>query len=478
MSQGNKNIFDRIWNWFSSVKVGVSIILLLAIGSVLGTIYPQTNAIPSRNPDAYYFDTYGTLGDIYHRLGLSNTYNSWWYMTLVLLLAISLIIVSIDRGVPLYKSLKNQPVARKAMMLKTERLYTERADGDEATLDKLAERLQKSRYKVRRENGALLAEKGRFPRFGAYVIHTGLIIVILGVFSRLIPGWYYSDMVWLKEGERKNVPQIGFAIQNNGFQVEYYGQNEQGQLQTGAEMRPKKYETDAAVYVGDKEMAKGHLKVNEPLIYNHTYVFQNSFDPTPMFKTGRVQVTEKKTGKVVGTLNIDFNDPKLEYKVGAYTLKMVNYFPDIKIDPEKGIHTESQDPYNPGMQFDISGPGLDKPVREWMLPMAPFIEQMLGKAYPIELKFQEIQTFNMTGLKVERDLGIPIVYAGLGIVLFGLVLVFYFQHRRILARLEDGVVHVGELTNKNWIGMTKEFNKVVTAVDFEPAALKKKLNKK
>ncbi|MGZ4113404.1 MAG: cytochrome c biogenesis protein ResB, partial [Tumebacillaceae bacterium] len=190
------------------------------------------------------------------------------------------------------------------------------------------------------------------------------------------------------------------------------------------------------------------------------------------------QVTEKKTGKVVGTLNIDFNDPKLEYKVGAYTLKMVNYFPDIKIDPEKGIHTESQDPYNPGMQFDISGPGLDKPVREWMLPMAPFIEQMLGKAYPIELKFQEIQTFNMTGLKVERDLGIPIVYAGLGIVLFGLVLVFYFQHRRIWARLEDGVVHVGALTNKNWIGMTKEFNKVVTAVDFEPAALKKKLNKK
>jgi cytochrome c biogenesis protein len=478
LAQRKKNIFDQIWDWFASVRVGVSIIVLLAVGSVLGTIYPQVNAIPSRNPDAYYFDTYGTLGDMYHRLGLSDTYNSWWYLTLVMLLAISLVIVSIDRGVPLYKSLKNQPIARKVMMLKLDRLYTARAESNEQTLDELAVKLKKSRYKVRREQDALLAEKGRIPRFGAYIIHTGLIIIIIGVFTRLIPGWYYSDMVWLKEGERKNVPQVGFAIQNNGFQVEYYNQGQQGQMQMGQEMRPKKYETDAAVYVDNKEMAKGHLKVNEPLIYNNTRVFQNSFDPTPMFKTGKVQLTEKKTGKVIGVLNIDFNDPKLEYKVGAYMLKMVNYYPDIKIDPTKGVYTNSQDPYNPGMQFDITGPGIDKPVREWMLPMAPFIEQMLGKTYPYELRFQEVQTFNMTGLKIERDLGIPIVYTGLVIVLTGLVLVFYFQHRRVWARLENGVVHVGANTNKNWIGMTKELNKAVTPLGFDPAALKQKLNKK
>lgn len=465
--KGN-SIIDWIWDFFSSLKVGMTIVGLLAVGSAIGTIYPQTNAIPSPNPDVYYLQKYGELGDLYHRMGLTDAFNSWWYLTLVLLLAISLVIVSIDRGVPLYKSLKNQPVARKVIGIKADRLYTSKEGGEEE-LDRMAEALKKRRYKVRREAGALLAEKGRFPRFGPYVLHAGLIIIILGVFSRLIPGWYYDDMVWLKEGERKEVSELGFSVENKGFVLEYYDE---------ARTRAKKFETDVAVYEGDKQTDAAHLIVNKPLKYEGTYIFQNSFDPTPMFKNGTIELVEKNTGKSLGTFDLDFNNPQAEYKVGEHTLTMVNYFPDIRVDLEKqDIYTNSTDPYNPGIQFDIMGPGLEKPSRQWMMPMAPFVERMLGKEYLFELRFKEVDLFNMTGLLVHRDFGVPIVYTGTAIVLWGLVLCYYFQHRRIWARLEEGVLHVGANTNKNWLGMRTEFNKTLTPLGYEPAVLKSKAKK-
>ena len=463
-----KTIFDHVWDFFASVKVGITIIVLIAIGSVLGTIYPQTNAIPSPNPEYYYMDTYGKLGDLYYRLGLADTFTSWWFLVLVLMMAISLIIVSIDRGVPLYRSLKNQPVARKVIAIRSDRLYANKEGASEADLTALGESLKKHRYKIRQENGALLAEKGRFPRFGAYIIHLGLIIIILGVFSRLIPGWYYTDMVWLKEGERKDIPEVGFSVQNNGFELEYYPDSD----------RVKKYETDAVVYeLGSNEpAAKKHLIVNDPLNFKNTLIFQNSFDPNPMFKSAKMELIEKATNKSLGTFEIDFNDPTAEYKVGDFKLKMINYFPDIQIDKDKGVFTKSRDPYNPGIMFEITGPGYEEPSKQWMLPMAPFVEQMLGQEYKFTLKFvpDSLQLFHMTGLRLEKDLGVPIVYFGLAVVLWGLVLVFYFQHRRVWARLEEGVLHIGGNANKNWLGMTKEFNRALAPLDIEPAELKSK----
>lgn len=466
-----KNVFDAIWDFFSSVPVGIAIILILAVASIIGTIYPQVNAIPSPNPDAYYLEKYGDLGDLYHRMGFSDTYNSWWYLVLVMTLAISLVIVSIDRGVPLYKSLKNQPITRKVMSIRGDRLYAKREDAGEADLNRLEQELKKRRYKVRRESGALLAEKGRLPRFGAYIIHVGLLVIIAGVFVRLIPGWYHSEMVWLKQGETKEIAEVGFALKNNGFSLEFYDK----------EMtRPKKYETDIVVYEGDQEVAKKHLLVNEYLKYNNTYIFQNSYDPTPMFKSIDVDLIDKKTERVLGHFQIDFGNIKKDqtYKAGEYEVKMVNYYPDLKVDQEQGAYTISTDPYAPGMRFDISGPGLDKPSNQWFLPMAPFMGEVLNKDYPFLLKATAAESFNMTGILLQRDLGVPIVYTGCGIVMWGLVLCFYFQHRRIWARVEDDVLHIGGNTNKLWMGLTKELNKSLATLGWESAVYKQRQMKK
>ena len=120
----NKTIVDKIWNFFSSVKVGVTLIVITLIASALGTIFPQEMYIPPMMPAAeFYQDQYGSLGKIYYELGFHNLYSSWWYLLLIASIGISLVICSLDRVVPLYRALKKQKVTRHEGFLKRQSLF-------------------------------------------------------------------------------------------------------------------------------------------------------------------------------------------------------------------------------------------------------------------------------------------------------------------------------------------------------------------
>ena len=105
-------------------------------------------------------------------------YNSWWFITLIGMLGTSIIIASVDRVIPLYKSLKKQRTKRHPSFMKRQRIYGSRDQlmiADDS-LKKAEEKLKELRYNVKIEDGAILAEKNRFSRWGPYVNHTGLII--------------------------------------------------------------------------------------------------------------------------------------------------------------------------------------------------------------------------------------------------------------------------------------------------------------
>lgn len=98
---------------FSSVKVGVWLIVITLAASAIGTIFPQEMYItPGIAPAEYYKQEYGFLGQLYYQLGFNNLYGSWWYMILIASIGISLVICSLDRVIPLYKALKKQGVKR------------------------------------------------------------------------------------------------------------------------------------------------------------------------------------------------------------------------------------------------------------------------------------------------------------------------------------------------------------------------------
>ena len=119
-----KTIIDKIWSFFSSVKVGVWLIVITLAASAIGTIFPQEMYItPGIAPAEYYKQEYGFLGQLYYQLGFNNLYGSWWYMMLIASIGISLVICSLDRVIPLYKALKKQGVKDTLAFKETEIIW-------------------------------------------------------------------------------------------------------------------------------------------------------------------------------------------------------------------------------------------------------------------------------------------------------------------------------------------------------------------
>src|SRR5690625_4457120 len=153
----NRSIVDKVWSFFSSVKVGVWLIVVASVASALGTIFPQKMYIPpeaeNRNPAIFYEDWYGIFGKIYYQLGFHELYSSWWYIILIALIGISLVICSIDRYVPLRRALKMQRPKRHAIFLSRQRYYSETEKVTEKEKKHVLTQLKKYRYNIFEENG-------------------------------------------------------------------------------------------------------------------------------------------------------------------------------------------------------------------------------------------------------------------------------------------------------------------------------------
>src|SRR5690625_206199 len=160
----NKSFIDRVWSFFSSVKVGVLLIILAMIASMIGTIFPQEMYIPpnapNRDPTVFYEDQYGIFGLIFYQLGFHNLYSSWWYMVLIALIGVSLVICSLDRFVPLFKALRNQKPKKHKAFLSRQRLFSQSEQVSQEDIETVKKRLKDRRYNITEDNGHILAEKG------------------------------------------------------------------------------------------------------------------------------------------------------------------------------------------------------------------------------------------------------------------------------------------------------------------------------
>src|SRR5690625_4981984 len=229
----NKSMIDKVWGFFSSVKVGVWLIVIALVASALGTIFPQQMYIPpdavSRDPAIYYETYFGILGKVYYQLGFYDLYSSWWYMILISLIGISLVICSIDRVVPLYRALKMQQPKRHETFINRQRLYSESTNVSSEAKQRVIKKLEKLRYKVRSDDGHILAEKGRFSRWGPYVNHIGLIIILIAALVRMTPLLYLDDYVWVREGQQVVIPGTDgeYYIENKEFILEKYDENDE-----------------------------------------------------------------------------------------------------------------------------------------------------------------------------------------------------------------------------------------------------------
>ncbi|MEK5069687.1 cytochrome c biogenesis protein ResB [Sporosarcina sp. FSL K6-1508] len=471
-----RSMIDRVWNFFSSVKVGISIIVAVLVTSAFGTLFPQKLYVPAVTEAeiaAYYERLYGVPGVLYYELGFYDMYNSWWFITLIGMLGTSIIIASFDRVIPLYKSLKKQRTKRHVSFMSRQRIYGIGSVNDtDVSLAKAEKKLKELRYNVKIEDGAILAEKGRFSRWGPYVNHTGLIIFLFGVLLRGLPGFYVDETLWLREGEMRAIPGApGFYIENQDFKIELYTKEEDeafGEAIDRVGTIVKNYQTDVTLYKEAEDALPGQsdklefvkdysIIVNKPLNFEGYNVFQMDYRLDEL-KSMTFHLTEKSTDRSFGEFTVDLTNPEPTYELeeGA-RVELKDYFPDYDGIEDGEPKTKSPVPNNPAFIFKMVT--SDKPKGE--MSFVAIQQTLETEVNDYKVSFVSADTRDISGLTVRKDKTLYILLLGGIIFMIGVSQGSYWNHRRIwIQKGEGNELLLASHTNKNWFSLRKELDQV------------------
>ncbi|MBU5467098.1 cytochrome c biogenesis protein ResB [Virgibacillus sp. MSJ-26] len=498
----SRTLVDKTWNLFSSVKVGVIFIIIALLASGIGTIFPQEMYIPeeaeNRDPAVFYEEWYGLAGKIYYQLGFHELYSSWWYLILIALIGVSLVICSIDRFVPLYRALKLQQPKRHNTFLSRQRLFSKTEVVTEDEKKTLIHRLKKSNYKIMNKSGNVLAEKNRFSRWGPYVNHIGLIIILIAAILRLTPFFYLDDYVWVREGEQKVIPGTNneYYIENKRFLLETYDEDDErfsAAMEKSGELVHKNYQSDVVIYkakprdvVGKEpeleKVVEGSIQLNEPLKFDNYTLYQAGYQENELANM-TFQLYEKDDPKEqsLEDVTIDLNSPDPLYELdNGFELRVSEYFPDYEMEDGEP-RTDSKIPRNPAFIFNLFPPDSDE--GELSLVGAEMNFDPTGENKYM-LGIADLETRHVSGISIRRDYTIPLFIIGATIFMIGVMQGMYWQHRRIWVNPEGNGIVLAAHTNKNWTGLKKDINKAIAGsniqmvVDQEEMEIEKKVSRR
>lgn len=446
----SKGLLERTWDFFSSVPVATVLLFVIAAASVAGTLITQEGLYNDwRAPAEFYPVRYGQFwGNFLYKTGMTRMYKSWWFLSLLFMLGASLIVCSLERFVPLWKAVQRpNPTPPEAFVKHLKNRFDLKASGSDAVAP-LERSLKAARYKVIRVGDRVYADKGRWGRWGPYILHVGLVLVLAGAMMRAIPGFYMEEFIWVRDGGIVRVPDTDWFVKNEQFTMETY---ENGQ--------PKAYKTAAVVIEDGKEVDRAVISMNEPLAHKWVELYQSSYKRE--LGKATVQLVERSTGKEIGQFDLDLIQPQTEYTVNGYKVKITDYYPDFAIENGKPV-TRSGDVNNPGVVLEIAGPD-GKVYKNWYFVMYPEME--FDATTPVQIKTASMGATYTTGLKVKKDMGIPVIYFGLIVASIAVCLTFYLPHRRFWALVENGRVVVGGWTNRNQNSFQREMLALANKLD-------------
>jgi cytochrome c biogenesis protein len=442
MAENKKN---PVWEIFASVRLALFLLFTLAATSIIGTIIPQNEAA------GFYVERYGAnLARFMQTMDVPDMYNSWWFMVLLTVFSLNLIVCSLERIPNAWRlvtmdNLATEPERLKKMGLKKSVPVdgslpdaTTRADALLATKGWKATR--------RDDNGDILlfAQKGAWTRFGVYIVHSSILIILIGaiigsprVAKDILknPAYAFKGSVMIPESQQTDVIYpflegvgqlpLGFTIRCDFFEIEYY-----------ANGMPKEYLSRLSVIEGGKVVRQVAIEVNEPLIHRGITFYQSSYQP---YKDFILTVKNTKTG--LSKSEIVPSATQITWKEGGARFGIINMQSRGEVVNQLKIwFTDDQ----------------GEPSTFWVQPGQEAVVQRPSGDYTLSAK-----QLYATGLQVAKDPGVWWVYTGCGLMLLGLMVAFFMSHRKVwvLVREEEGKVTVlfAGNANKNKLGFEKTF---------------------
>lgn len=350
-----------LFELLSSMRFAISLLSILAIASIIGTVLKQ--AEPYNN----YLIQFGPFWfDVFEKLGLYDVYHAGWFLVILTFLVVSTS-VCIWRNAPNFaREMRSfrEHVSEQSLAAFKHKHEAATALAPEMLAASAQRYLEGQGYQVRRverEDGVLLAAKaGSWNRLGYFLAHSAIVIICVGglmdgnlVFkaqqllgmkkietrdipqsqvpeiSRLkasnpsfrgsvqIPEGSSADVAFLNVADGYLVQELPFVVALKQFRIEHYA--------TG---QPKSFESDVELFdhAGNK-IREATIRVNHPLIQDGIAIYQASFADGGTRLTIRgwnLFATGVSSFDVEGAVH---QKTTLTSPAGDYTLEFVDFRP-------------------------------------------------------------------------------------------------------------------------------------------------------
>ncbi|MGX9728282.1 MAG: cytochrome c biogenesis protein ResB [Candidatus Electronema sp. VV] len=447
---------NPVWAFLASVQLALLLIGLLASTSIIGTVVQQ-----NKEPE-HYVEAWGKTGAaVIDAFNLDDMYNSVWFLLLLGAFSLNLTVCSIDRlpgVVRLVRKDNLETSPEQLLKMKMQRAVPVGGSVAASAENAAAYLSGKGWETVRRdkEGGQILlfAQKGGWTRYGVYVVHISILIILLGavigsptVAKKILRNeqFAFKGGVLLPETRATNrifsyadeseIP-LGFTVRCNFFDIHFYDNG-----------MPKDYLSGLTVLENDKEVLTTTIEVNKPLTYKGVTFYQSSYND---MHRPIIHLTNTATGKKIAfPVNPQEYDKTQSWQEadGSQGMLRIQSAESVPSPDGKGMTTQMQI-----WLMDAQGP----PSMFSMFYNQPVIVERPGAKYELR-----IGPHYATGLQVAKDPGVWWVYGGSALMLLGLYVAFFMSHRKIWAcvREKEGgaeAVFVGQ-ANKNSLGFEKNF---------------------
>lgn len=465
------------WRQLTSMRTALILLMLLGIAAIPGSLIPQRITNPIAVRDFYINDPNMALW--YDRFYLFDVYGSPWFSAIYILLFISLAGCVLPRSVEHYKAMRAVPPATPKNLSRLE--FHQEFTSSPGALDRATEWLTKSRFRIRREENSISAEKGYLRETGNLLFHLSLILILVGVSFGALFGMRGEAIINVGErfinvattydslalGKLTNEKSLApFEIKLERFEAQYDPRTNQ----------PRDY--TAWVTVTENGVTqKKVLKVNQPLTFGSTRVYLQANGYSPVVTVRDSQGNVALQGPVpflpqdgnlrsTGAIKVPDAIPQVGF-IGNFlptnqrtqTQGSISIFPEL-LDPKLLVSV---------WKGDL---GLDSGVPQsvYRLDTKNLERVGLGSVKPGETYSYPEGSITLetvvpwVNLQVVRDPGKNYALLGGIVAVLGLLSSLYGRRRRIWIRETNTGVEIAGLAKNGVPGLEKEIEEFVQAV--------------
>jgi|TARA_B110000285_G_scaffold125692_1_gene141722 cytochrome c biogenesis protein len=409
------------FRYFAKLNLAITLLLLIAGFSILGTIIEQNQTIE------YYKLNYIDTSNIFELnwkvilgSGLDHVYSTWWYLALLVLFGTCLLSCTFVQQLPTLK------VARKTFFQTSTIQFKKQKFNSilrHTSFFKILKNLKQKNFIIFQQKLSIYSYKGILGRFAPIVVHISMLLILLGGVIAGLGGFNAQELI--VKGE---VFQIQNTINRNIFSKvpDYPIRVNDFWIEYGATSNVKQFYSDLSVLnLNGQELNRKTISVNFPLRYNELTFYQTDWNVIGI----RLKIDDKL-----------YQLPLTSFDKGKNL--WITWIPSLTQNKDEGLIFICN---NIEGSFTL--------YRSEGTPLGTF---NLGEKINLLGSLEVIEYIPETGLQIKADPGIPLIYLGFGVLMISTLLSYLSYTQFWLAQIQDKLL-IGGDTNRAKLNLKVTF---------------------